>query len=127
MKRSRFRRPLAIWWWCVALATVATFGLSLATFPSYLATPGQDQLTLAILLDSFYRTLQLFVLTWETLPRSIPCPLLVALYQLFREQVELLLLRRSRDHVIVCGLGARGIELVHDLCKQGRQVVVIEG
>ena len=142
MKHIRIRRPLALWWWLVALATVATFALSLTSFPAYLAAPDQEPCSPALVLDSVYRSLQMFVLTWETVRRPIPWTLqvarflaafvalstvMLALFQLFRERVGMLLLRRSRDHVVMCGLGQRGVELVHDLRNQGRKVVVVEG
>jgi len=143
MKRTPIRRPFAIWWWCVALATIATFTLSIAAFPSYLARPtGEDPFTAAILLESVYRSLQLFVLSGDSLTRPIPWPLqisrflaafvalstvILALCHLFRERLRLLLLRHSRDHVVMCGLGQRGVELVRDLREQRRKVVVVEG
>jgi hypothetical protein len=142
MKRSRFRRRLAVWWWCVALATVATFALALASFPSYLRASGPEAADADVWLDSLYRTLQLFVLNWEASPRPIPWMLqsarflavfvalstvILALCQLFRERLGALFLWRRHDHVVVCGLGQKGIDLVHDLRAQGQQVVVIEG
>jgi hypothetical protein len=111
-------------------------------FPSYLATPGQDPFAPTVLLDSVYRSLQLFVLSWEWSSRPIPWILqvarllaacvalsaaLAALFQLFRERVASFLLQRSREHVILCGLGERGVALVEDLCEQRQKVVVIEG
>ncbi len=49
------------------------------------------------------------------------------LWQLFRDQVRLFRLKLQRNHVVLCGLGPQGIELVHDLCAKRQTVVIIEG
>jgi hypothetical protein len=141
MQRTAFRRPVAVWWWSVLGTAVVAAALALTHFPAYLAGPNQEPTDPHVLADSLYRTLQLFVLSWETQPRPAPWPLhvarllaagvalstaLAALLQLFRERVALLLLRRYRDHVLLCGLGDRGVELVHDLRKQRQRVVVLD-
>lgn len=140
MNRVGRRSSLTVWSWCLAFAIA--FALAMAGFPSYLAPPGKDPFAPTILLDSVYRSLQLFVLSGDWPSRPIPWTLqvarllaagvalsavIVALFQLFRERVASFLLQRSRNHVILCGLGERGVALVEDLCEQRQKVVVIEG
>jgi voltage-gated potassium channel Kch len=49
-----------------------------------------------------------------------------ALFSLFREQMQLFRLRMMHRHVVVCGIGRKGIALVRDYNSQGLRVVVIE-
>jgi hypothetical protein len=48
---------------------------------------------------------------------------LLALFKTQREQARI---RRSRDHVVICGLGRRGANLVEELTGKGERVVVVE-
>ena len=50
----------------------------------------------------------------------------IAFISLFKEQVEILRIRMLRGHLVVCGLGKKGMQLVKDLVDQGEKVVVIE-
>lgn len=45
---------------------------------------------------------------------------------LFHEQFQLLRLRFLKDHVVICGLGRKGCQLVRDFHEHGDRVVVIE-
>ncbi|MBI2837260.1 MAG: NAD-binding protein [Acidobacteria bacterium] len=44
----------------------------------------------------------------------------------FRDQVRAVRLRRFRGHVVICGLGRKGMRLVREFRQQGRRVVVVE-
>ncbi len=50
----------------------------------------------------------------------------LGIFSLFRQQMQVLGLRFGPSHVIVCGLGRTGFQLVHCLRKTGKRVVVIE-
>jgi len=91
--------------------------------------------------DLIYKTVQLFVLESGSVKGGIPWELevaralaplvpawaaLQALRALFREQREAFWLRRRKDHVVVCGLGRKGLQLVSDFRRAGEDVVVIE-
>ena len=91
--------------------------------------------------DVFYRDLQLFVLEWGSAPSPVPWELQVARFlapavtilaavrtvlAIFREEIEMLGLRRMAGHVVVCGLGQKGSLLVRSLRERGRCVVVVE-
>jgi hypothetical protein len=45
---------------------------------------------------------------------------------LFRQQLQLLMLRFARDHVVICGLGQKGLLLTRTFLERGYRVAVIE-
>lgn len=90
--------------------------------------------------DLIYQSLQLFVLESTVTPPT-PWPLVAARYAapllaaytaikaltvLFADQVQALRLRFCRGHVVVCGLGRRGLRLANAFQEAGERVVVIE-
>jgi voltage-gated potassium channel Kch len=93
-------------------------------------------------IDLLYRTLQLFVLEFNPFSElPTPWPLEVARWlgaivagialfkaaeEIFHRQFDDWRLRRLHEHVIVCGLGRKGFELVKQLRRRGDAVVVIE-
>lgn len=92
-------------------------------------------------LDILYMTLQLFTLESGAVPGPVPGPLqwarflapavaaytaIQALLVLFAEQIERLKMRWLRNHVVVCGLGRKGLTLASSLRRSGERVVVIE-
>ncbi len=92
-------------------------------------------------LDIFYLSLQLFVLEsgavapplpWELEAARLLAPA-VALYTaskalmvIFDEQLQLLRTRLLKGHVIICGLGRKGLSLARDFHRCGYRVVAIE-
>ncbi len=91
--------------------------------------------------DIIYRTLQLVTMNsgavdgevnWmlETARFSLPMltayTVLQALMHLFLEQTQKLRLRRLQDHVVICGLGKKGMRLTNHFLELGYEVVVIE-
>lgn len=94
-------------------------------------------------MDPFYRSLQLFmiddsmivsgpVLYWELEAARFMAPV-VATYTLFatltavfHEKFQLLRLRFVKNHVVICGLGRKGILLAKGFYECGYYVVVIE-
>jgi len=144
--RSTFRcsrgrlASLGRWAWpwpvIVALAALA-LGLGYAGFRKYMASRGQA----ATVLDLVYLDLQLFVLQSGVVEGAVPWELevsrflapvvpawtvLQALAVLFRDQLQALRLRRLSGHVVICGLGRKGMQLVRDFRACGDDVVVIE-
>jgi len=92
-------------------------------------------------LDLFYRSIQLITFESGDIETLVPWQLEVArflvpavaayaaiqaLISIFHEQWQLLRIRFLKKHVIVCGLGERGLQLVLDFLDHGYQVVVIE-
>jgi hypothetical protein len=91
--------------------------------------------------DTIYSTFQLFTLqkgevfgslNWELqLARFLAPSLtiyttLAAFTAIFREQIQLYHLRFLKKHIVVCGLGGKGLPLVEGFLEKGRQVVIIE-
>ncbi|MEI7726800.1 MAG: hypothetical protein WCK09_16945, partial [Bacteroidota bacterium] len=93
--------------------------------------------------DPFYRSFQLFffddsmvvsgvIHSWQLelarflSPAVAAFTAFTALISLFRDQMQLFRLRMMQRHVVVCGIGRKGIALVRDYHNQGLRVVVIE-
>ena len=93
-------------------------------------------------LDLVYRTLQLTVLEYAGLPEGgVPWQLeaarfalpaltawtaIRALLSVFHDRWQLFLVRRWRDHAIICGLSRKGWLLAQGFAARGDRVVVIE-
>jgi hypothetical protein len=122
------------------LAVVGAFALSLTLgtlgYHDYLKSVGEDSWR-----NSIYHTAQLFGLHAPHFAHDIPWKLEVARWlaplttllalvgfgvRLLREEVRWWKLWRWRRHVIVCGLGCKGMALVRRLRGAGQAVVVIE-
>lgn len=95
------------------------------------------------LLDPFYRVTQLFglddsmvvqgaVVAWQLELARFVAPILaaytavLALFGLFREQILILRLAFTRNHVVICGLGKKGLQFARTFQAKGSRVVVIE-
>lgn len=89
----------------------------------------------------FYRVLQLFVLESGAVVGHVPWSLEVARYLapavsaytatmalalIFKEQLQRLHLRMRREHVVICGLGRKGLAFAKTFQARGEQVVVVE-
>jgi hypothetical protein len=137
MVQKRRRRAFPIWGWIVASAIAAALGLGSWGYALYFRAHEPHRTGF----DVFYRTCQLFFLNFESLPRPLPWQLeagrflavfvatsavVGVLVRIFRARVESFWLGRYREHVIVCGLGPKGVALVEALRQQGQPVVVIE-
>ena len=126
------------WQWLVTLG-LAGVALVLGSvgFWRHFALRGEPR----SLLDIFYLTVQLFMLEsggvsgplpWQLELARFLAPMVAAwtvvkgLAVIFREQLQMLRLARTSDHVVVCGLGRKGLQLVKDFRRRGDEVVVIE-
>lgn len=137
--RSRARVMLRRLEWplVVGLAVLALV-LGVVGFHRYL---GAGQPGSANSLDVVYRALQLFVLESGAVGAPLPWTLQVArflapavatyaavraLALLFAERLERVRIRLQRGHVVLCGLGQKGLVLARSLRRQGERVVVVE-
>lgn len=92
-------------------------------------------------MDIFYRTLQLFILDFDLAIFNLNLKLELARWlapiisaitaanvfiAIFSEQFQLLKLRFLRNHIIICGLGNKGLLLSLKFKGYGKKVVVIE-
>ena len=91
--------------------------------------------------DIFYRTLQLLALEsgfvsgsmgWELqiarflVPAAAAYTAAQALAVIFREQLQLFRVRLMKNHIVICGLGQKGLLLFEGYRQRQEQVVVIE-
>ena len=93
--------------------------------------------------DLLYLSVQLFTMGSGSIDNSIPIPLSLqiarfsspliagytlfqALKEIFKDQVLLINLLRTRNHYLVIGLGKKGFRLVNNLCQANQPVIIIE-
>jgi hypothetical protein len=124
-------------WLAVWGASLLAYAAGFVGFWQYTRAHGLD----ASLLECLYRPLQLFVLHMPHLDPPLNPYLEIARFAsplvagyvalqvflaLFREHITLFRIRRSRDHVIVCGAGQKGLQLAKEHRANGERVVVVE-
>ena len=125
-------------WLFISAAGAAAYLIGFAGFAA--AHEGESGST-ATGFDFAYAAIQLFVLEWSDVPGPVPWTLqlarflapavaayaaIAALAQVFREQADGARLRFFSGHVVVCGLGRKGLQVAQDFLRLGRRVVVIE-
>ncbi len=132
-------RPLweAVEWPLVGLLALLALGLGIDGFRQHLEASGQSHSAS----DVLYRTLQLFVLesgwdsrgvNWELGVARLLAPAVAAyaavraLGAIFREQLHLLRVRSWGNHVVICGLGRKGVLLAEAFRARKERVAVIE-
>jgi len=93
--------------------------------------------------DALYGTMQLFVMEDNALVSTYPLPwqlwiarflapmvaastAITALGALLQEKFQLLDLKRKNNHVVVCGIGEKGLQVAESFCESGEQVVIVE-
>jgi hypothetical protein len=119
--RKRLKSWLVDYQWPL-IGTIALFVLALGYvgFKKLCAFPGEQRSTL----DAFYLSLQLFVLEFDPNSRELPLELefarwlapavaayaaVKALAAILRDQFQALRLKFISDHVVICGLGRKGV------------------
>lgn len=106
-------------------------------FEQYLSAQGSEHSHW----DNLYLAIQLFTLESGSITGDIPWQLqisrflspallaytaVVALLELFRNQYQLYRVRFLNDHVVICGMGYKGLLLANEWRQQGYEVVGIE-
>ncbi len=124
-------------WLLIGFMWVVAIALGYLGFSKYFSAIGETRSAW----DTFYRTLQLFVLEsgfvsgsvgWELQLARFLAPAVAAytavqaLAIIFQEQLQLFRVRFLKDHVVICGLGQKGLLLCGGFRETGEQVVVIE-
>ncbi|NNG15727.1 MAG: hypothetical protein HKM89_04540 [Gemmatimonadales bacterium] len=124
-------------WPLVAVLGLAAFVLGFTGFAAFFRALGDSRSSW----DVFYLTLQLFVLESGSVSGPVPWQLQVArllapavagytavraLAILFRERFDRFRVRFLRGHVVIGGLGRKGLLLAKSLRQRGDPVVVIE-
>jgi TrkA family protein/RyR domain-containing protein len=124
-------------WIAIGIGALAALVLGILGVERYLDDTGESHSAA----DTVYRALALFgfeggalgpALPWQLEVARILAPL-VAVYAavsavatLLREQLQLARLRTMSKHVVVCGLGARGLLVAKGFHSRGDRVVAIE-
>jgi len=126
-------------WTIIGLLALTTYALGVIGAATQFALTGERR----SLTDPFFRAFQLFVLddsmitngpirSWQLEAARFIAPAismyaaLAALFTVFGEQLTLMRLRFYRNHVVICGLGRKGLAYACDFRQQGDKVVVIE-
>jgi hypothetical protein len=124
-------------WLAVGTAGFAALILGFVGFTKFHFALGESQ----SVWDRAYLTLQLFVLESGSVTGPVPWELEVArllapavagyaavkaLAVIFRERFERLRVRFSRRHIVICGLGRKGLLLARSLRARGERVVLVE-
>lgn len=123
-------------WLIIIIGVVAVFALGAVGFAEYLSTKGKFYLP-----DILYNVFQLFVLNFDIRPDhpnwmleiarwlapiTTAYAALKAMALIFREQFQLFRLDSLSKHIIICGLGRKGLLLTRRFREDGYMVVVIE-
>ena len=124
-------------WPVVGVLGLAALVLGWLGFRGYFVALGEPR----SLWDLLYLSLQLFTLEsgsvsgpvgWQLQVARLLAPAVAiyvagsALAVIFREQIQLLRIRFSSGHVLICGLGRKGLLLARAFRDRGDKVVVIE-
>ena len=136
--RKRLQRLWRDYQWPVLLGLeLVLLMLGYVGFTKYTAALGESLSPL----DLCYLTLQLIAMesgavsgpvSWELEVARLLIPAVTAYTAvkafaiIFRNQVQSIRLWFTRDHVVVCGLGRKGLLLADHFCERGERVVVIE-
>ena len=138
-KRSNNIRPLLreLKWPLLAALWLGSFVLGFIGFGTYLSEAGERFSSL----DLLYRSLQLIALEFRIVASPVPWQLqlarflipglaayaaIQALLTIFSEQWQLFRLRFIKNHVIICGLGEKGLRLAGEFKESGYRVLIIE-
>ena len=135
--QSRLNRRSGDYKWpIIVLLWLTAITLGYVGYSKYFAGIGEAP----SIAETFYRAFQLFWLEsmgsgpvgWELHVARFMAPMVAvytgiqALASIFREQFQLLRLRFLKDHIVICGLGQKGLILSREFRENGERVVVIE-
>ena len=124
-------------WLLIGVAWITAFLLGVIGFGKYFSAVGEHR----SFFDLLYLALQLFTLEsgavtgpsiWELEVARLLAPVVAvytaiqAVFLLFYQEIQLFRLRFTRDHVVICGLGRKGLLLAKEFSRLGQKVVVVE-
>ncbi len=119
-------------WWILSIIGFMSFIMGIYGF--YLSQDNKD------LFDALYLSLQLFTLEsgssdidnlWFNIARFLS-PTIVAFasikafYSILQEQIMLVNLKKFREHIVICGLGAKALYLINKYHNDKNRITVIE-
>lgn len=125
-------------WLIIGGFWLATFALGCVGVMKQLDVPEKRPVT-----DIFYRAIQLYIIEDNMVTSGASLPLefevarflapivaaytaLAALAAVFREKLTMFYLRFTKNHVVICGLGRKGLLLAKGFLQNNHCVVVIE-
>ena len=124
-------------WWIVGSVAVIAALLGALGFYQYFSVRNQER----TIIDLFYLSWQLFTSQSGAVTGEVPFPLQVARWlapavviyaaikgvlAVTREHITILRLRAYKTHIVVCGLGQKGLRLVADFIARKQRIVIIE-
>jgi hypothetical protein len=124
-------------WLLISAIAIFSLVLGFIGFRKYFNNLGETR----SLFDIFYLAIQLFTLesgsvsglvNWELEVARLLAPAIAAyaaikaLALIFQEQLQAFRMKFIRDHVVICGLGRRGVLLVEKFREAGNRVAAIE-
>jgi voltage-gated potassium channel Kch len=136
-KKHAMKKWESVQWPLIGGIALTALILGFVGFSKFLALSGKTWTPL----DIVYLTLQLFTLESGALSGNIPWELEIARFLapavaafaafkaltiIFREQLQLIRVKFFRNHVVICGLGRKGMLLVQRFRSMSEKVVVIE-
>jgi hypothetical protein len=124
-------------WLILAIVAVAAIVLGYIGLSEYFIAAGKPR----SFWDICYFILYLFVVESGEVSGPVPWQLTVARFLapvvpawaivkatavIFRDRLDMLRLRFARGHVVICGLGQKGLDFVRDFRRHGERVVAVE-
>ena len=135
---SNNHHPQKFYFWVLLIGLFfVSLVLGLIGFEHYYKYHGLEH----VLAKSFYNTFQLYVLESGNLEGHIPLELNIArftaplvplfaliltLLQIFRKQWEKLKISLMRNHVVIIGFGTKGKNIMEDLLRKEKKILVID-
>jgi len=135
---SNNHQPQKLLFWVVLIGLFfVSLVLGLIGFEHYYIYHGLEH----ELVNSFYNTFQLYVfeggdlkgyIPWElhiarfTAPLVPLFALIMTMLQIFREQLERLKISMMRNHVVIIGFGTKGKNIMEDLLRKEKKILVID-
>jgi hypothetical protein len=128
-------------WLLLGLLWLAVIALGYRGLNDYYRSVAANNTDVHYWWDNLYGALQMFKgskgevfgsLSWELQLARFLAPALaiytslLGLAAIFREQFQLLRLRFIKSHIVICGLGDKGLPLAEGFLAKGRPVVVID-
>lgn len=124
-------------WQIIGFLGITAFSFGIIGFFQYFRITGEER----SFWDCVYLSMQLFVLESGAISGPVPWDLnlarflapfvsgytaIQALSVVFREQIQILKMRFLNEHVIICGLGRKGLHIAREFRNLGYSVVALE-
>jgi hypothetical protein len=140
---SAFRRKrlYPLWsenrWFLIGITWLVSMVLGYVGFYKYSLSTSES----STVLDLIYRSIQLMVFESGDVEGGVPWQLEIARFlmpavagyaaiqailSIYRDQWQIYRIRYLKNHLILCGLGERGLKIAQDFFEQGYRLIIIE-